>query len=269
MDNHIRDFFSQSENETPSGNFHKVISLHENRQLDWDDVSIMIPKLCKGWYELARLPTRDRMEFVQEYWLTTLPYHPKLQEFLSGFFSGLDDIGIFLYQQKFDDPYQASMVYSLKNNGGFFRGAPPALEKDVLDLKLHFPNVIFPQDYLAFLQIHNGFSKATDSTGITSSDLMWDSYTKFQEMAAGEFEITTTKGKPIDPTKLIPFYESFGMPFFQCFYTEWYPNNEMGNVYYSGVAKTISDINNGNSAFESMGFSTFIDWLMFYLERVD
>jgi hypothetical protein len=80
--------------------------------------------------------------------------------------------------------------------------------------------------------------------------------------------IKTSDGIEVDPKTLIPFYESFGMPFFQCFWTEWYPEEEMGNVYYSGVSKKILVAEDERPSEENMAFPTFLDWLMFYLERV-
>ena len=59
------------------------------------------------------------------------------------------------------------------------------------------------------------------------------------------------------------------MPFFQCFWLEWYPEDEMGNVYYSGVANTISDLAAKATSAENMAFPTFTDWLMFYLETIE
>jgi hypothetical protein len=78
----------------------------------------------------------------------------------------------------------------------------------------------------------------------------------------------TSKGAPVNPKSVIPFYESFGIPFYQCFWGEWYPQQEMGNVYFSHTTKTISDVGGTDSSAESMAFQTFVEWLMFYLERV-
>jgi len=127
---------------------------------------------------------------------------------------------------------------------------------------------MLPSDYLAFLQIHDGFSKTTDSTGITPSNEMHKSYTQLQEIIQQHDPIVTKKGTAVDPSTLIPFYESFGMPYFQCFWAEWYPEEEMGNVYYSGALRTISDVYGGGLSTETMAFPTFTDWLMFYLERI-
>lgn len=269
MDNHINDFFCQNCDQSPRGNFHKVIALHAEPNITWEHVHSLIPNMCKGWYELAHLESEDRLQFICDFWISKLPFHPHLNDFLIKFFDSLDDIGIFLTQQKYDDPFEAHLVYSLKQNQGFFRGASPATEKNLLDLKYAFPNIIFPQDYLAFLQIHNGFSKTTDVTGIIAISDLLSSYQDFQALILEEGELLTTKGLPVNPKTLIPFYESFGMPFYQCFWGEWYPQEEMGNVYYSDLTKTISDVNAIDTCSESMAFNTFLDWLIFYMERID
>ena len=68
-------------------------------------------------------------------------------------------MGIFLVQRKFDDPFEPHMVYGLNDDKGFFRGYAPAKDENINRLKAAFPDVVFPEDYLAFLQIHNGSQK--------------------------------------------------------------------------------------------------------------
>lgn len=265
MDHHIREYFSQSSDIGARGNFHKVIVLHEGHKMDWPTASKLVPSMCKGWYELTQLTPQDRIDFTRDFWLAKLPYHPGLDVFLERFFDSLDDIHLMITQQKFEDPHEAQLVYSLKQGGGFFRGFLSAGENDLLNLQKNFSDFILPNDYLAFLSIHNGFCKATDCTGITRTTLMKETYERFQELLQQEEAITTNKGTPVNPKTLIPFYESFGMPFLQCFWAEWYPQDEMGNVYYSSTTKTISDVDSPSS--DSMAFPTFLEWLMFYMER--
>lgn len=271
MDHHIKDFYSTPSEGSPSGNFHTVIALHEAPDIDWKLLHEQVPKLCRGWFELAQLNSKDRIEFSRDFWLAKFSYHPKLPAFIVAFFESLDDIGIFISQQKFDDPFEIHMVYSLKEDKGFFRGGQPASDEEIASLQSHFPDFILPADYLAFLQIHNGFSKTTDSTGIKTIEEMKETYDQFQAMLVNQ-KVTTTKGKEVNPRALIPFYESFGMPFYQCFWEEWYPENEMGNVYFSGTSRTISDTSNvlnvEDLESEFMAFPTFTDWLMFYLEQI-
>lgn len=269
MDHHLKDFYRQFSDEAPRGNFHSVIALHQTPDISWNSIKEKVPSLCRGWFELAHLNNNDRIEFLRDFWLAKLPYRRGVDTFINRFFASLDDIGIFLTQKKFEDSYESHLVYSIKEDGGFFRGASPASEKSLDDLQKAFSGNIFPNDYLAFLQIHNGFCKATDCTGITASENVPQSYAALQEMLKKHEPIVTSRNTIVDPKTLIPFYESFGMPFYQCFWTDWYPDQEMGNVYYSGEAKSISDVFSGASSSEMMAFPTFIDWLMFYLERVD
>jgi hypothetical protein len=268
MDHHVKEFFKQYSDDSLNGNFHKVIPLHELPDMKWEDVVRLVPNICKGWYELAHLPSKDRIEFSCEFWLSKIPYHPKVNQFLARFFGSLGEIGVFITQQKFDDPFEATLVYCLKKDNGFFRGSPPATEQKIVELQKKFPHYLLPVDYLGFLQIHDGFCKTTDCTGITRSCEVPIAYEHFQEMLLLDEPITTTKRVPVDPKTLIPFYESFGMPYYQCFWGEWYPEQEMGNVYFSGETKTISDITS-SYGLENMAFPTFTDWLMFYLESIE
>lgn len=268
MDRHAGQYYHSYSEETPNGHFHRVVALHEEPVVDWEEASNLVPTLCRGWYELARLSVQDRIEFTREFWISKLPYHPKLTDFLIGFFDSLDDIGVFLIQKKYGDPFEVTMVYSLAGNSGFFHGEPPASEADIIQLQKEFPDYILPRDYLAFLQIHNGFAKQMD-TGLIKSTLMKECYDKFQMILSEEDQLSTNKNKPVNPHALIPFYQSFNLPFFQCFWSEWYPEQEMGNVYYSGFDKTIFACVKKMDCDETMAFETFLDWLMFYLEKIE
>lgn len=270
MDIHVQEYYSRASDDTPKGSFRSVLALHEHPEITWEIISEQCPDLTKGWYELSRLNSVDRIEFTRDFWLSKLPYNPGLDKFLTNFFSMLDDIGVFIVQRKFDDPYEAHLVYSLKGNSGFYRGRSPIEDAEIPRIQKLFSDFMLPSDYLAFLKVHNGFSKSSDCTGVCNSNDLLRLYEFFQDfIKQREGEITTTSGTPIDPRKLIPFYESFGMPFFQCFWAEWYPENEMGNVYYSGMTNTISDIKAAGVGIETMAFSNFIDWLIFYLEQVE
>lgn len=268
MDFHVKQFFCQFSEETPSGTFHRVIPLHEAPDTNWENLQSCVPKLCKGWHELAHLNPEDRIEFTRDFWLSKLPYHAEMAPFLERFFQTLDDIGIFITQNRVDDPYEATLVYSLKDNSGFYRGAPPASDEAIAQLEKDFPEFTFPKDYLNFLQIHNGFCKTTDTTGITAAELMRHRYIILQDYFSTVDGISTTNGREVNPKMLVPFYESFGMPFFQCFWKEWYPEQEMGNVYYSGLSNTVSNIDDNDFGSKNMAFTSFSDWLIFYLEQI-
>jgi hypothetical protein len=268
MDRHIPEFYHPSFDDAPSGRFHEVLLLDKSSELSWNDVVELVPDFPRGWFELANLSSEDRIDFTCYYWLRKLPFHLKLNESLERFFASLDDIAVFLIQKRSDGPFQAEMVYSLSDNGGFYRGAFPASDANIQALKKAFPDILLPEDYIDFLQIHDGWCKTTDSTGLMSSLQIKDSYDQFQLPFVDGPILTTLKGVPVDPKKLIPFYKSFGMPYYQCFWADWYPEDEMGNVYYSSASNCISGTCNRENAAEMMSFPTFSEWLAFYLERV-
>jgi hypothetical protein len=173
MNKRVIHFYQESSGEDPaSGHFHKVIALHHAPSLEWEMLIQKIPTLPRGWYELSKLTPAYRIEFVRDYWITKLPFQPKFNEFLISFFDHLEDIGVYLTQQTFDDPFEAHLVYTQKGDGGFFHGSPPLVEDIQVKLNRDFPDFLFPPDYIAFLQIHDGFSKYTDTGLIKSSDLL-------------------------------------------------------------------------------------------------
>lgn len=269
MDSHVKQYYKQYSENSQDGHFHTVIALHNAPDINWKDISKKVPSLPRGWFELSHLQARDRIDFTRDFWMSQLPYHPLIDSFLQNFFYSLDDIGVFIVQPKYEDPYEVHLVYSLAGDNGFFRGFPPAKESNINNVKKEFPDIIFPEDYLAFLKIHNGFSKL-DDTGIRTTNALKSCYNAFQEMLEKEIEpLTTTKGDSVNPKTLIPFYESFGMPFYQCFWAEWYPDQEMGNVYYSSLSKKISDCKCKDLMADSLAFPTFLDWLMFYMEKIE
>lgn len=270
MDEHVRDFFCEYSGNSGRGNFYKVIALHDAADVDWETISRVAPSLPKGWFELCQLPKKTRIQFSLDFWISKIPYHPFIDQALSSFFGNLDDIGVFLTKKRIDEPYKAQMVYSLTNNRGFYRGEACASDEDISRLQKLFPEYILPEDYLAFLQIHNGFCKTTDFTGITSTFEMRERLSDFHVLLESLGVLTTMSGRVVNPNALIPFYESFGMPYYQCFWGEWHPEQEMGNVYYSAADNTISDpLENDTASSEQMAFPTFTDWLIFYLEQIE
>lgn len=266
IEKHIKDFFSQVSREQDGGSFYNVVILHDAPDISWKDISAKIPTLSRGWYELSRLEAADRVEFTRDFWISKLPFHPDSLESINRFFNGVEDIGIVVAQRHSEGNSVAHMIYALKDDAGFFHGCSPMNEEEKGELQELFPDVILPEDYIAFMEIHNGFSKSTDS-GVISTRLLPEVSKRFYEMMEVETTLTTTEGKVVDPQNLIPFYESFGLPFFQCFWNEWHPDHEMGNVYYSGSTHTIADPLSGGGE-NGMAFPTFLDWLFFYLEII-
>lgn len=271
MDHHIAEYYNESEgNNLKIGGFNKVIPLNLHRELSWEEAKKLVPALSRGWFELSRLKVEDRIEFSRDFWIFKIPYHERLSEFLEKFFKSLDDVVVFLTQKHFDDRYEAKMVYSIANNGGFFHGSLPMTEGEKVELFSPFQElgIIFPQDYAAFMEIHNGFAKIND-VGILPSREVYPTYLELKERLMRRDPIFSEDGEIFDPSKLIPFYHSFGTLCYQCFFDEWHPDTEMGNVYYSEMSKTISDIRGSKNSVEQMAFASFSEWLEFYLEGIE
>jgi hypothetical protein len=269
MDDHVHAYFRSFASDTQPGNFHQVLALHEpSSELTWKATKRLVPNFPKGWHELCRLSSKDRVEFVRDFWMSALPFQPGFQTFIDRWFSSLADVGIYVTQRTFESPYESHFVYCLKRDKGFFQAKPPVSEADIVALQKLFGDVVLPADYLAFLRIHDGFSKFTD-TGIIPSPYIGRVYRDFQAKLSEKEPLVSATGEGVNPKTLIPFYESFGFPCFQCFWGEWYPAQEMGNVYYSGLTHTITDHTSGVASPENQAFPTFLDWLMFYLEIIE
>ncbi len=269
MDYHVREFFSQYSEEFPEGRFYRSIALHEAPDLNWERMQEKLPNTCKGWFELAQLAPADRIEFVRDFWLMNMQANPEFGAFVVRFFQQIHQIGLYLTQRTEADPWEFNLVYCLKDDGGFFRGSPGATEDQILELKKAFPEFILPSGYLDFLKIHNGFSKTTDTTGLIPTYRMRGNYQEFLRMIEErDFIIRDSHDQAVDPKGLIPFYESFGMPYFQCFWNDWHPNQEIGSVYFSFLSERLPDVNTHVSQPESQIFVSFCDWLAFYLEKV-
>lgn len=269
MDHHIAEYYKESGgNNLSPGCYSRIIQLNKHPQLTWKEVLQMAPQMSRGWFELSHLPVSDRIEFSRDYWISKLPYHECIPQLLEKFFSSLDDIGVFLTQKQYDDVFECKLIYSIANNGGFYHGNLPMSEREKIDLYNQFPGIILPQDYIAFMEIHNGFAKIND-VGILEAKSVYPTFLELKERLTRREPIVGADGQAFDPSKLIPFYHSFGTQCFQCFFDEWHPENEMGNVYFSEMSRTISDVTGIKSSIDQMAFATFSEWLAFYLERIE
>lgn len=258
MNQLVRDFYRSKEKTESS--FHEALFLTDHFD-GWEKICQKTDKVPRGWIELCCLSKEDRIEFVRDFWLNLLPYHPTFHLFLNDFFEKLDDLGIVMTQSKKDAPWNVEMVYSLADHRSFFRGLPPCSESDLDDLK----NVLtLPHDYLSFLRIHNGFGKLSE-LGLLQAKQIIDAKQRLMEQFIDSDRTLRMGHRIIDPGSLIPFFEFYGLASYQCFFNEWYPGNEMGNVYLSGIDYTISDTRDRKEWVEQMAFPTFLDWLTFYL----
>ncbi|MBI3508784.1 MAG: SMI1/KNR4 family protein [Chlamydiia bacterium] len=236
--------------------------LNDEKELNWNSLSST--DLPRSWFELSRLSASDRISFVRDTWLNQLPFDPVIHEKLASFFSVLEEISIVLGQEKEGQPLSAEMVYSLAENRSFFRGLPPVDSDETFSSQEEL-GVSLPRDYFLFLQIHNGFGKLS-SLGLFPCENIADMKRIVLEMLLENREPLRSGLQRVDPDSLIPFYEEEGLLAFQCFFTDWYPGNEMGNIYLSGIDYKISDTSDWKSWRENLAFPTFLEWLSEYLQ---
>jgi len=246
-------------------NLEEALILSEEPDRAWDEVSRLAPSTPRGWYELSRVPAEDRVEFTRAFWLRRLPFHPKAHREISSFFSSLDDVGVVLARKK--DSWSPELLYSLMDNSCFFRGMPPAKEEQIEELKNEL-DFSFPADWAAFVKIHNGFGKLSEMDLLKIEDIP-TARRKVLDLLYKAAQPVKSGETAIDPRSLVPFFEASGLSSFQCFYADWYPGNEMGNVYFSGIDYTVSDTARPDRWGESGAFATFLEWLASYLEGME
>lgn len=246
-------------------NFEEVLVLSEGPARNWSDMERLVPNLPRGWFELSRVPAEDRVEFSRSYWLKRLPFNPKAHDAISNFFNCLDDVGVVLSKKK--DIWTPQLVYSFMDNSSFFRGLTPAFEDQIDELRSEV-DFALPSDWLEFTKIHNGFGKLSELNLLKLEEIP-NAWRRVKEMILKAQQVVKSGDTVIDPGSLLPFFEVSGLSSFQCFYADWYPGNEMGNVYLSGIDYTVSDIARRDAWNENGAFPTFLEWLASYLEGME
>lgn len=263
MNSLIRQFFSGSK----EGQFKEVRFLNEEPNATWEEISKVAFDLPRGWFELSRVSPQDRIDFTRDFWLDRIPYHPSAHPAFFEFFEQLDDVGVVLTRKMADEPMDAELVYSLADGSTFFRGRPPCGDADIQELRNEI-DVSLPRDYLSFLKIHNGFGKLSEM-GLLEIQEIADARRRVIEMILKTEKRVRSGELIVDAGALFPFFEALGLSSFQCFYSDWYPGSEMGNVYLSGIDYTISDVSNKKSWVENLAFPTFSEWLSYYLQGMN
>lgn len=246
-------------------NFSEVRLLSEESAISWESLSEVALDLPRGWYELSQIYAEERIEFTRDFWLSQLPFHPAAHPSFVSFFNRLDDVAVLLLRGK-EEPelLHAELIYSLEDNSSFFRGLPPAHAQDIEEFKQEV-GILLPRDFLSFLRLHNGFGKLSELE-ILSIEEIPDGRRRVMELFLQAQEPVKSGEAMVDPGSLVPFYEADGLSSFQCFYSDWYPNSEMGNVFVSGIDQTVSDTRDRKAWAEQLAFASFSEWLAAYLE---
>ncbi len=259
----VQQFFTKNK----ENQFNEVLFLSEEPNATWEEVTQKAFNLPRGWFELSRVSPRDRVEFTRDFWLDRIPYHPNAHPAFFEFFEQLDDVAVVLMRRTEDEPMDSELVYSLADNSCFFRGRPPCTDTDLHDLKKEI-EINLPRDYLAFIRVHNGFGKLSEMGLLEIEEIPYTRRRVMDLLIRAEKRFKSGE-KEVDPGALIPFYEAFGLASFQCFYTDWYPGSEMGNVYLSGIDYTLSNVSDKKSWVENLAFPTFSEWLAYYLQGMN
>jgi hypothetical protein len=260
MNSQIRDFFQTDRSHDP--HFKDVRFLSEESNLRWKDVEKT--GLSRSWFELTRISKEERVEFSREFWLSRFSFHPEATKGLLDFFSKLDDVAVIICRQSVEESWSSELVYSLRDNSCFFRGRPAADENEIEWAK-GLNNENFPQDYWTFFHIHNGFGKLNE-LGLMTLDDLSDAKERLVNSCLKSDRPLRMNETWMDPNSLFPFYEEYGVGSFQCFNAEWYPGSEMGNVYFSSIDTTISDLSERKTWGEHFAFPTFLEWFTVFLE---
>ncbi|MCB1115248.1 MAG: SMI1/KNR4 family protein [Chlamydiia bacterium] len=229
----------------------EIIFLSEMPELSFEERKAKVPRVTKGWHELCQIPHNVRFELIRDYWFNSLPNVLTFRAFIDRFFSQVDHVGVIASTSGL------FMTYTLKDKPECFFGCPPLVDDEIAALKkeIDFP---LPEDYALFFRVHNGFFKGGD-TGLHSADRLLKERERFKTLGKH-----LTLGKETASTELLlPFYRSFDLDVYQCFYKEWHPDQGMGNVLCNLKEGALSDPNTDPRA-----FPTFLEWLTFYMEKV-
>ncbi|EPP34333.1 hypothetical protein CP10139811_0341 [Chlamydia ibidis] len=134
-----------------------VKSVEELRkEFSWEEISIQIPRLPRGWYELVGLEKKDRIDLCREYWLSILGLKDDLALGICRFFALLESIDVYVYRTS-KGPYSVKMLYTFVDGRCSFQGSPPLSETTNLCLP-----ILGDDHYHRFFTIHNGFGKWED-----------------------------------------------------------------------------------------------------------
>lgn len=247
--------------------FHRILPLSQESGKGWDLLSERAPLLPRGWYELSRFPQADRVEFTRAFWQAQLGPHlsgARQEGRFAAFLDQLEDVEIVLTQPKADYPLEAHMLYTLKGREGALGmyGAPPATPAAVAHLRQQFAHLSLPDAYFSFLTIHDGFNRYLDR-GIVKIHEMARIFQSVQQHLAYTV-LNASDGVEREAIHTVPFYEGIEVGSYHCFDAAPGQEQERGN--YALPLKV------GNDRYEVVSspvekiFSTFIEWLLYYLE---
>lgn len=252
MNGQIREFLRK---------FNQVRVLSEEPGLCWEEASSLA--VSRPWFELSRVSAEDRVEFTKDFWLSRLPLHLSATPAIEEFFRKVGDVVVISARQTNEEPWRPELIYSLADNSSFFRGLGAATQHEIEELLEQF-NVRLPRDYCSFFSLHNGFGKLSE-TGLLRLGELTHVRERVIERILESPQPLRFQDAWFDPHSLFPFYEEYGLESFQCFNADWYPGSEMGNVHFSTIDWSLSDVTERAAWAEELAYPTFLEWLADFL----
>ncbi|WP_063328971.1 hypothetical protein [Chlamydia pecorum] len=140
----------------------EVFSVEQlHKEISWDSISQMAPRLPRGWFELMGLSKRDRLDFFKEYWSSILSLEDNGFPGICRFFSLLETLEVYIFRVP-QGPFEVKMFYIFEDGRYGFHGEPPLINAE----ERNFPP-LRDTHYQRFFSIHDGFGKWEDE-GILS-----------------------------------------------------------------------------------------------------
>lgn len=174
----------------------------------WETVLAKVPLLPRGWFELAGLNQRERIELVRDFWLSCLDISPEDSFAIIEFFSSLDTLEVFAYKVSSLSPFQPCLLYIGREDRDSFVGYPP------VQCSEQIPSFCGDRIYMNFFNIHDGFGHFEDK-GILSSKDLAKAFQKFRKLLIKENVCDETED--CYSLGVFPFYEGMSPDNYQCF----------------------------------------------------
>lgn len=246
----------------------KILEMDDiSKYNSWSSLCTVVPLCPKGWYELTKFSSKERISLVKDFWLSQLCQSFVEQDELTkieNFFNCLEDIVICAFKSNYETHFNVKMIYLIKDSIIFFSGNPP-FSHNYDYLKLQLWNDL-PESYYKFFNIHDGFS-CCDDLGIISTKKISRIYYQFQDYLEKEELISIYKG--LNLSSFIPFYGGSLVHSYQCFLVNLPFDKEepLNAPFLESDLMCLNSllVNSSSSLFDHNIFSSFITWLGCYL----
>ncbi|WP_213357869.1 hypothetical protein [Chlamydiifrater phoenicopteri] len=242
--------------------FFDTLSISDlKKQESWEAILSKVPLLPRGWFELAGLSHKERLELCCQFWLSRLDLSTEALSFIMEFFSTLDALEVFAYRISSLSPFQPCLLYLGKEGKNSFVGYPPVQPSGCV------PSFCGDRVYANFFYIHDGFGNFEDKGILSTKDLAKASQ-KLRKLLIEEGKFDETED--CYSLGVFPFYEGASPDNYQCFLVnpEVCKSLPSPNMFFSkDNLHGAGDVLLGIKPFfsENYHYSSFLDWFKKYL----